>query len=119
VREAPDHGLETPAPQAKADSFLKPALLDPSRIPRITRRLVLGHHFERLVQEGIVKDYAEASRLTGMSRARVTQVVNLTLLASEIQEEILLPTRLDIEREPNYEGGLRQIGLSVEWNAQS
>lgn len=58
-------------------------------IPKITRLLVLGYHFERLVREGKVKNYAEIARLTGLSRARVTQIVNLTLLAPEIQEGIL------------------------------
>jgi len=59
-------------------------------VPKITRLLVLGHHFERLVQEGPVKDYAEIARLTGLTRARVTQIMNLTLLAPDIQERILL-----------------------------
>ena len=58
-------------------------------VPKITRLLVLGHHFERLVRDGVVKDYAEIARLT---RARVTQIVNLTLLAPEIQEAILAVT---------------------------
>src|SRR5881296_758253 len=60
-----------------------------SSVPKITRLLVLGHHFERLVRGGEVKDYAEIARLTGLTRARVTQIVNLTLLAPEIQEKIL------------------------------
>ena len=42
------------------------------------------------VRDGVVKDYAEIARLTGLSRARVTQIVNLTLLAPAIQEEILV-----------------------------
>ena len=58
-------------------------------VPKVTRLLVLGHYFERLVRDGKVKNYAEIARLTGLSRARVTQIVNLTLLAPEIQEAIL------------------------------
>jgi len=58
-------------------------------VPRIVHLLVLGHHFERLVRDGVVKDYAEIARLTGLGRARVTQVVNLMLLAPEIQENLL------------------------------
>ncbi len=49
-----------------------------------------GITFERLVRDGVVKDYAEIARLTGLTRARVTQIVNLTLLAPDIQEKILL-----------------------------
>src|SRR5207249_1882314 len=58
------------------------------RIPKTTLLLVLGHHFERLIRDGVVRDYVEIARRTGMTRARVTQIV-LTLLAPEIQEQIL------------------------------
>src|SRR2546425_11215479 len=69
-----------------------------SSVPKITRLLVLGHHFERLVRDGVVKDYAEIARLTGLTRARVTQIVNLTLLAPDLQEAILLPRQAVRER---------------------
>lgn len=58
-------------------------------VPKITRMLVLGYHFERLVREEKVKNYAGIARLTGLSRARVTQVVDLTLLSPGVQEGIL------------------------------
>jgi hypothetical protein len=67
-----------------------PSRLNPTQVPRITRLLVLGHHFERLVQEGVVKDYAEIAKLTGLSRARITQITSMTLLAPEIQGSMLL-----------------------------
>src|SRR5713226_6060409 len=57
-----------------------------NRLPKITRLLVLAHHFEALVREGVVKDYAEIASLTGLTRARVAQITNLTLLAPGIQE---------------------------------
>jgi len=59
------------------------------KIPRITKLLALAHHLQGLLNQGIVKDYADIARLSGLSRARVTQIMNLTLLAPEIQEEIL------------------------------
>jgi hypothetical protein len=52
--------------------------------------LVLGYHFERLVRERKVKNYAEIARLAGLTRARVTQALNLTLLNPRLQEQILL-----------------------------
>jgi hypothetical protein len=63
--------------------------IDPASVPRITRMLVLGYHFERLVREGKVKNYAEIARMTGLSRARVTQIVNLTLLDIDSQERLI------------------------------
>src|SRR5262245_41017876 len=67
--------------------------IDPATVPRITRMLVLGYHFERLVREGKVKNYTEIARLTGLSRARVSQIANLTLLKSAVQEQLLLGQR--------------------------
>ena len=61
----------------------------PADVPKMTRMLILGYHFERLVRDGKVKNYAEIARLTGLSRARVTQIVNLTLLTPRVQDEIL------------------------------
>jgi hypothetical protein len=81
---------EEPDPTHATGSAATPLkVASASSVPKIARLLVLGHHFERLVREGIVKDYAEIARLAGLTRARVTQIVNLTLLAPYIQEEIL------------------------------
>ena len=67
----------------------KPPALPDGRIPRISRLMALAHHLERLVVTGAVKDYAELARLGQVSRARITQIMNLLLLAPDIQEEIL------------------------------
>jgi hypothetical protein len=48
--------------------------------------MALAHHLERLVVPGMVKDYVELARLGQVSRARITQIMNLLLLAPEIQE---------------------------------
>jgi hypothetical protein len=63
--------------------------IDPATVPRITRMLVLGYHFERLVREGKVKNYAEIARMTGLTRARVTQIVGMTLFEPVLQNKIL------------------------------
>lgn len=59
------------------------------RIPRISRYMALAIHFEDLIRRGIVADYAELARLGHVTRARVTQIMNLRLLAPEIQEYLL------------------------------
>lgn len=64
----------------------KPAL---ERIPRISRYMALAIHFEDLIKEGVVNDYADLARLGHVIRARVTQIMNLRLLAPEIQEVLL------------------------------
>ena len=75
----------------------KPAL---ERIPRISRYMALAIHFEDLIRQGVVTDYADLARLGHVTRARVTQIMNLQLLAPEIQESLLFtscfPEQLDL-----------------------
>jgi preprotein translocase subunit Sec63 len=66
--------------------------LQASPLPRTTRLLALAHHLRDLLNQSIVRDYADIARLSGLSRARLTQIMNLMLLAPQIQEEILLGT---------------------------
>ena len=70
-----------PAPE------LPPAPPDP--IPRISRLMALAIHFDGLIRQGLVRDYADIARLGGVSRARITQIMNLLNLPSWKQEEIL------------------------------
>ena len=59
-------------------------------LPRLTRLLALAHRWDRLISEGVVANRAEIAKIMGLSRARVTQIMDLLYLAPEIQEEILL-----------------------------
>lgn len=56
---------------------------------RLARRLALAYWIERQIESGALADYATAARLLGLSRARLTQVVNLRLLPVEAQERLL------------------------------
>jgi len=57
---------------------------------RTARLLALAYYIERLIDQGRVKDYAEVARLLGISRARVTQIVNLLGLSVRVQEAVLM-----------------------------
>jgi hypothetical protein len=57
---------------------------------RLAIMLALAWKVQEAIDRGEVKSRAEAARRLGVTRARVTQVLRLTLLAPEIQEEILL-----------------------------
>ena len=59
------------------------------KVPRIARLMALAIHFDRLIREGKVKDYAEIARLGGVTRARVTQVMNLLNLSPRLQEQLM------------------------------
>jgi DNA invertase Pin-like site-specific DNA recombinase len=62
------------------------------RLPRITRLLALAVRLEGVLGEGTIGSGAELARLGGVSRARITQILNLRHLAPAIQEEILVMT---------------------------
>lgn len=59
-------------------------------LPRLTRLLALAHRWNRLIDEGVVGSHAEIASLMGISRARVTQILDLLYLAPDIQEELLM-----------------------------
>jgi hypothetical protein len=59
------------------------------RIPRIARLMALAIRFQEMVDRGEVRDYADLARLGYVSRARLTQIMNLLHLAPAIQESLL------------------------------
>jgi hypothetical protein len=84
------------------------------RIRRITRLLALAIKFQDMVDRGEVRDYADLARLGFVTRARLTQIMNLLLLAPEIQEGILRGTNA----EPIAERQVRSIVKIVLWEQQ-
>lgn len=96
----------------------KPSAGEPGRVPRVARLLALAHRYAALVESGEVRDYADIARLAGVSRARVTQIVNLLQLAPDIQEAILdLPRTLG-GADPIHEREVRPIAAVPEWRQQ-
>lgn len=90
----------------------------PGRVPRVARLLALAHRFEALLRDGVVQDYAELARLGRVSRARLTQVMNLLLLAPDLQEQVLfLPPTLR-GRDPIRLALLQPIALTSDWARQ-
>jgi hypothetical protein len=80
--------------------------------------MALAHHFERLVVSGVVKDYAELARLGMVSRARISQIMNLLLLAPDIQEEILFLPKTVEGHDPIKLKHLQPICLEMDWGRQ-
>src|SRR5262249_49832484 len=71
-----------------------------ARVPRIARLMALALRFEELIRSGEVADYAELARLGRVSRARITQVMNLLALSPAIQEELLFLSCVERGRDP-------------------
>jgi hypothetical protein len=87
-------------------------------ISRVARVLALAHEIERRVRSGELEDLAAAARVYGFTRARVTQITNLTLLAPSIQEEILAMPPVTKGREVVTERALRPIVAEPMWERQ-
>ena len=88
------------------------------RIPRISKLMALSLRFDRLINAGEITDQAEIARLGQVSRARVTQIMNLLLLAPDIQEEILFLPRTQDGRDPIREIMVRPIAAVLDWRKQ-
>jgi len=88
------------------------------RVPRVTRLMALAIRMDELVRSGAAKDYAELARATGVSRARMSQIASLTLLASEIQEAILNLPLVERGRDPISERDLRPVVAESDWTLQ-
>jgi hypothetical protein len=90
----------------------------PSQTPRIAKLIALAIHMDRLLREGHVKDQAELAKLAGVTRARVTQVMNLLALAPEIQEDLLNLLHSTRGTSPIDERQLRPIVACIRWTEQ-
>ncbi len=88
------------------------------RIPRVSRLMALAIRFDQLIRDGIVADQAELARLGHVTRARLTQIMNLMNLAPDIQEAVLFLPASEREREPITERDLRPIAALEDWQKQ-
>jgi len=96
----------------------EPPVVEPGNTPRLSRLLALAIRFDRLVRQGEVADYADLARLGHVTRARVTQIMNLLLLAPAIQEEILFLPRVERGFDPISEREVRSIAAVPDWGKQ-
>ncbi len=63
-------------------------------------------------------NYATLAHLAYVSRARITQITNLTLLASDIQEALLFLPPVRQGPDPLTERDLRPIVAEPDWTRQ-
>ena len=100
-----------PAPEA-------PPPPEPVRRPaKVARMLALAHHIQWAIDRGDVPDAAAVARRLGLTRARVSQLLDLCLLAPDIQEAILGLEAVD-GAEPMAERALRGVVQAASWEGQ-
>jgi len=88
------------------------------RVPRVSRLMALAIRLDQLIRDGVVADQAELARLGHVSRARLTQVMNLLCLAPDIQEQILFLPETVRGRDAITEKQLRPISAVASWQKQ-
>ncbi|MBX3435465.1 MAG: hypothetical protein KF847_19285 [Pirellulales bacterium] len=80
--------------------------------------MALAIRFDCLVREGAVSTQAELAAVGHVTRARVTQIMNLLHLAPDLQEAVLYLPPVRTGRDPVTEHELRPIAAEVDWNRQ-
>ncbi len=88
------------------------------RIPRITRLMALAVKLQEMIDRGEIQDYVDIARLGYITRARASQIMNLTLLAPDIQESILCNFEEIETLAVLTEHDVRHISKEVNWAAQ-
>jgi hypothetical protein len=103
----------------KADRFPSDEgrTVEPGNVPRISKLMALAIRFDGLVQRGEVQDYADLARLGYVTRARMTQIMNMLNLAPDIQEAILFLPRTMKGFDPICERDIRPITGVPQWGA--
>jgi hypothetical protein len=88
------------------------------RLPRFTRYMALAIYYEVLILQRHIHDYEEIATLGHVTRARVTQIVNLMLLAPFIQEQLLNLSRLESRRVEWSLRDFQSIAFEQDWRKQ-
>jgi hypothetical protein len=88
------------------------------RVPRVARLLALAIKLDAKVRAGMVADYAALARVGRVSRARISQIMNLLYLAPDIQEQILFLPPVCGGADSIHLWQLQPIALTPEWPEQ-
>ena len=88
------------------------------KVPRISRLMALAIEMDALLRAGEVQDLAELAKLGHVTQPRVSQILNLTLLAPDIQEKLLNLPPIVQGKSTIHEKMLRPVAAEVDWDVQ-
>jgi hypothetical protein len=100
------------------DAGPEPPARVPGRVPRVARLMALAIRFEEQVRTGLLASYSALADLGHVTRARVSQIMNLANLAPDIQEAILFLPRTEHGRDPIHLRLLQPIASTIDWKRQ-
>jgi hypothetical protein len=84
------------------------------RLPKVTRWMALAIRIDGLVRSGAIASYSEVAALGHVTRARISQIMNLLNLAPDIQEAILFLPAVERGRDPVILAELQPIAAEVD-----
>jgi hypothetical protein len=94
------------------------AALPPGRVPRVARLMALALRLDELVRTGQVASHSALASLGQVTRARISQILNLLYLAPDLQEALLfLPPTLR-GRDAIILADLVPLAATFDWRKQ-
>ena len=96
----------------------EPVAAPVGNVPRVSRLMALAIKCDELIRSGEVSDYAELARVGHVTRARMSQIMNLLNLAPDIQEAILFLPRTLTGRDPLRLADLQPVAAQPDWRIQ-
>jgi hypothetical protein len=87
-------------------------------LPRITRLMALAIKLDGMMCGPETIKRTDIAQLGRVSRSRITQILNLLLLAPDLQERLLFLTPAGEGREPICEKKIRQLAYEYDWELQ-
>jgi len=102
-------GFSEEAPAPSPDPVRRPA--------RVAQMLALAHRLQAEIDRGDFRDRADLARQLGFTRARISQLLDLLMLAPDLQERILNLEAGD-GVEPLSERSLRGVVKLEGWSEQ-
>jgi hypothetical protein len=88
------------------------------KLPRVARLMALAIKLQDMVDRREVSHYAEIAELGHVTRARMSQLMALLLLAPDIQENLLFLPPTKQGRDPVSERSIRSLAATPSWRRQ-
>jgi hypothetical protein len=88
------------------------------RVPRVSRLMALALRLDALVRSGQIRSYCELAALGHVTRARISQILNLINLAPDIQEALLFLPLTRRGRDPIILADVQPIAAAFDWRKQ-
>lgn len=89
----------------------------PPKTARAAFYLALAHRWEAEIAAGIYRDRADIARTFRLTRARVTQILDMALLAPDIQEQVIVDVGLEGKKSITVRK-LLPVAHCLDWREQ-